>query len=165
MFAVMCCCLPAVIHGQTIGVNYGVIKGRVVDAVTGEPVGDYILSFSCVGYQSIPMHPADIKKAGEVTDIGTVKLKEGNEKLQEVVVKPLMQQTASEIVYNLDQDPDRERSSLYELIDRVPMIAVRPDGRITVGDQENGFLFVRNGKKDVLSHSIRRPARPISPLT
>jgi len=114
------------------------------------PPGDYIMISSSVGYKSSPMQRAAIDKAGEIVDLGIIKLEEDEVKLQEIVIKPLVSVSSSEIIYNLDQDPDRETSTLHQIIDKVPMIKRLPNGKIYVGDPESSFLVVRNGKEDAL---------------
>lgn len=114
------------------------------------PPSIYILSISFIGYETIPIIRAQIAQKGDIADLGKIKMKESPIEMNEVLVKPLVQISSSEIVYNLDQDPDRETSTLYDLIDRVPMVNLTPDGKIYIGDPENSFLIVRNGKKDVL---------------
>lgn len=122
----------------------GIFELKVTPAI-------YILSISSVGYQTIPMsRPAQIKKTDEVADLGIIKMKEEVTNIAEVIVKPLVSVTSSEIVYNLDQDPDRETSTLYDLIDRVPMVERLPNGKIYIGNPDVKFLIVRNGKKDIL---------------
>lgn len=113
--------------------------------------GTYILTVSAIGYQFI-MTPQTTISAADIAsnEMPVIKMKEKIENLEEVTVKPLVSVSSTEIIYNLDQDPERETSSIYDLIDRVPMIETTPDGRIYIGNPENSILLVRNDKKDIL---------------
>lgn len=121
------------------------------------PPASYLLNVSFVGYKNA-MTLAEIKKENETVEV-SIPLHEGSVQMQEVEVKPLVVQTSSEIIYNLDQDPDRETSTLYDLIDRVPMIGLTPDGKMYVENPNTTFLIVRNGKEDALfDNGIMRDA-------
>ena len=113
------------------------------------PPDNYSLMISSMGHKEL-MLMKTIREAGEVVDLGVIKLQEDAVHLQEVTVKPLVTASSSEIVYNLDQDPDRETSSLHQLIDKVPMIKRTPDNKLYVGEPGSSFIVVRNGKIDAL---------------
>lgn len=113
------------------------------------PLGKYSVTISCLGYKSV-MKFVDITATGNPADMGLVSLAEDEIQLKEVIVKPLVEITATEIVYNLDQDPDREHSSMHQILEKVPMIGRTPDNKIYVGDPQSSFLVVRNGKEDAL---------------
>lgn len=83
-------------------------------------------------------------------NIGTVKLEVKEEQLGMVTVKPLVEVSADQITYNLMADPDREKSSLHAILDKVPLIERNIKGDLYVGDEEKKFLVVRNGKVDAL---------------
>lgn len=134
--------------------NYVVVVKALATDAEGRfeikmPLGGYSFMISAVGYEST-MKIMTIEDSGGIADLGIIKLKSDDVKLKEVVVKPLVSMSSSEIVYNLDQDPDRETSNLYKILDKVPMLGKTPDGRIYVGDPQSSFLVVRNGKEDAL---------------
>lgn len=67
-----------------------------------------------------------------------------------VTVKPLVEVTADQITYNLMADPDREKSSLHAILDKVPLIERNIKGDLYIEDEGKKFLVVRNGKTDAL---------------
>lgn len=111
--------------------------------------GDYLMKASSVGYETGLLAPR-LTAPGEPIQRRIYKLEEKKVALEEVVVKPLVSVTSSEIVYNLDQDPDRERMNLYEILDKVPLIDYNASGNLRIGEEGSTFLVVRNGKKDAL---------------
>lgn len=131
------------------------LKALVTDAdgkfeVKLPPIkGMYIFAISSVGYKPI-MKGSPLKGGEQVVDLGEIKLEVDAIQLSTVTVKPLVVATSSEITYNLDQDPDRETSTMHQIIDKVPMIERLPNGDIYVGEPGSSFIFVRNGKIDAL---------------
>ena len=112
------------------------------------PQGTYDLQISSIGYSSQMLFNKDATKA--TLEVGKIKLSSKAEELPMVVVEPMVQITSSEITYNLAQDPDREKMNLHEILDKVPMVDITPDGKLYVNEPGSTFLVVRNGKKDVL---------------
>ncbi|MCM1032062.1 MAG: outer membrane beta-barrel protein, partial [Oscillibacter sp.] len=83
-------------------------------------------------------------------DLGVIELQVEPEMLGMVTVKPLVEVSADQITYNLMADPDREKSSLHAILDKVPLIERNIKGDLYVGDEGKKFLVVRNGKVDAL---------------
>lgn len=112
------------------------------------PPGKYVLHISSIGYASQMLFHMDATKA--TLEVGKIKLSSKAEELPMVVVEPMVQIISSEITYNLAQDPDRETMNLHEILDKVSMVDITPDGKLYVNEPGSTFLVVRNGKKDVL---------------
>lgn len=112
------------------------------------PIGNYVMQFSSIGYTGQMLFNMDATKA--TLDVGKIKLNSKAEELPMVVVEPMVKITSSEITYNLAQDPDREKMNLHEILDKVPMVDITPDGKLYVDNPQSSFLIVRNGKEDVL---------------
>lgn len=51
---------------------------------------------------------------------------------------------------HLMADPDREKSSLHAILDKVPLIERNIKGDLYIEDEGKKFLVVRNGKTDAL---------------
>lgn len=114
------------------------------------PAGTYGVMVSCVGYQYQLEYPVKLEDPKKPVEVETFSMVEKPVTLDEVLVKPLVNVTSSEIVYNLAQDPDRETMNLHEILDKVPMVDRTPDGKLYVENPNTSFLIVRNGKKDAL---------------
>lgn len=117
--------------------------------------GAYFIHVTAVGYEkkSRLIRPAEstVNEEGvRSIHLKEITLEEQPIELSEVVVKPLVEISADEIVYNLDLDPERETSTLHEILGKVPMIGHTPDNKLFVDNPHSSFLVVRNGKVDVL---------------
>ena len=114
------------------------------------PAGTYGVMVSCVGYQYQLEYPVVLEDPKKPVEVETFSMVEKPVTLDEVLVKPLVDVSSSEIVYNLSQDPDREIMNLHEILDKVPMVERTPDGRLYVDNPDTPFLIVRNGREDAL---------------
>jgi hypothetical protein len=85
-----------------------------------------------------------------VKDIGILKLEPQAIKLKEVVVRPLVELSTDEIIYNITSDPDREKSNMLQIFQKVPYINVMPNGKIIVGEPDKKVRVTRNGHIDAL---------------
>ena len=106
----------------------------------------HFINISSVGYKTF----RGIIGPSEPDQPAIFKLEEQEVALDEIVVKPLVSVTSSEIVYNLNQDPDRETMNMHEILDKVPMIDYNAAGNLQIGESGSTFLVVRNGKADAL---------------
>ena len=114
------------------------------------PAGIYGIMVSCVGYQYRLKYPITLEDPKKPVEVETFSMVEKPVTLDEVLVKPLVDVSSSEITYNLAQDPDREIMNLHEILDKVPMVERTPDGRLYVDNPDTPFLIVRNGREDAL---------------
>lgn len=112
--------------------------------------GNYLIHFSSIGYKSTSRSCDVTGGKNEPVSLGQIKMLATTQHLAEVIVKPLVDVSSSEIVYNLSQDPDREIMNLHEILDKVPMVERTPDGRLYVDNPDTPFLIVRNGREDAL---------------
>lgn len=112
--------------------------------------GNYLIHFSSIGYKSTSRSCDVTGGKNESVSLGQIKMLATTQHLAEVIVKPLVDVSSSEIVYNLSQDPDRETMNLHEILDKVPMVERTPDGRLYVDNPDTPFLIVRNGREDAL---------------
>lgn len=107
----------------------------------------YILKVMFLGYKE---HTMKIQTDTVELDLGDIILEEVSYKISEVVVKPPLQVTANKIIYNFENDPNRSRSNLYDMLGRMPMISVRPMGKIRVGTENDTYIVLRKGREDAL---------------
>ena len=112
--------------------------------------GNYLIHFSSIGYKPTSRSCSTLDGKNEPISLGQIKMLPTTQHLAEVIVKPLVDVSSSEIVYNLSQDPDRETMNLHEILDKVPMVERTPDGRLYVDNPDTPFLIVRNGREDAL---------------
>lgn len=129
-----------------------IIKGVVTDG-TGHfkltaSKGTYNLIIRNIGFRNfVKKLTPDME---DNIDLGVIELQVQPEVLGMVTVKPLVEVTADQITYNLMADPDREKSSLHAILDKVPLIERNIKGDLYIEDEGKKFLVVRNGKTDAL---------------
>lgn len=112
------------------------------------PKTEYMLKVSYVGYSGmdIPVTTDTLK----VLKLGEIILKSAKHQISELVVRPLVEVTSSEIIYNIASDPERAISSMSQIFKKVPMILVDEEGAISVGSTESKYVVTRNGRVDAL---------------
>lgn len=130
----------------------GIVKGAVsgvdgVFALQGEQGKAYNLKISFVGYKE---HTKRIQLDSVALDLGEIIMKKTSYKMREVVVKPELEVKADKIVYNFENDPDRARSSVFDMLGRMPMIEIDPMGKIIVGSRDKKYIVLRKGREDAL---------------
>ncbi|WP_294080030.1 outer membrane beta-barrel protein [Proteiniphilum sp. UBA5384] len=122
------------------------------------PFGSFFVNISAVGYEKrrqliTPAQSVVIDKELFGIDMKEIALNEQAVELAEIIIKPLVETSVDEIIYNLDQDPDREHATLHEILEKVPMVGRTPDNKLFVEMPGVKFLVVRNGKEDALFSS------------
>jgi hypothetical protein len=133
-------------------------SGLMVKGVTSDTAGKFVISYQesgsfvlvmqLLGYR--PIKKEIILLQAHEINLGKIRMQASPVNLQEVVIKPLIEQTATEIIYNITSDPDRDKSSLQDILKKVPFIQMRPDGSFFVDSPDKKFEVVRNGRKDAL---------------
>lgn len=114
----------------------------------------YLLEFTAVGFQP-GMQPVQV--AGDLTDMGTVVLKEGLA-LKEVAIvaqRPLVKVDADKIAYSVDSDPDAKTSNALEMLRKVPLLAVDGEDNVTLNGQTNFKVLVNGKTSSMMSKNFR----------
>lgn len=98
--------------------------------------------------------------ANPVFDMGTIVLTNAAEQLEEVVVtaqRPLISKEIDRIGYDVQADNEAKTSQLDQILRKVPLVSVDPDGTIKVKGATN-FKIYRNGRPN---NSFSRNAKDI----
>ena len=111
------------------------------------PKGKYIFSFRSVGYKN---KTENLELDSLRVDLGTIILHENAKELGEVVVRPLVEYNAREIVYNITSDPDREKSKMLDIVSKVPFLSIVNNKIVAEDNPEKTIVILLNGKKDPL---------------
>ena len=140
----------------TVAVSLSSSPSKVFKAIASDdygrftlmlPKGKYIFKFRSVGSKE-GIRSVELDSLG--VDLGTIVLQENITELREVVVRPLVEKNAREIIYNITSDPDREKSSMLNIFAKVPLLSVI-NGRITAeNDPTKTIVILRNGRIDPL---------------
>ena len=110
--------------------------------------GNYRLTVSMLGKVTLVR---DFTADGR-TDLGTLRLAEDVELLDEVAVtakKPLVRVEMGKIAYSVEDDPQAASSTASEMLRKVPMLSVDGDGNVSMGGSSNVKIYV-NGKPNTM---------------
>jgi len=147
----------SVLPYATVALSKGSDTKIVKGAITGldgkfslifDGSGSYVFSVRHLGYKNF-RRTIELSEP-QLLDLGRIALPKSSIMLDELTVKPLVEQSATEIIYNLDQDPDRQTSSLSQILDKVPLVQKRPDGSFYIDSPDKSYVIVRNGRSDAL---------------
>jgi hypothetical protein len=95
------------------------------------PKGEMTLKISAIGYEMFSM-PVTVK--GDV-NVGTLKLKAGTTRLDEVVItekRPLFAVEGEKTMYNTAEDPSIQTGTLSDALQNAPGVSVDVEGNITL---------------------------------
>ncbi|MCX6220799.1 MAG: TonB-dependent receptor [Bacteroidia bacterium] len=136
----------------TVQNNKGIIK-RLASDVNGkfdftvDSIGKYVIVIQSIGFQSsrnnISIDAKTIK-----TELGTIKLLTGSEKIGEVEVvaqKPLVRTEVDKIIYSIEADPEAKTTNALEMLRKIPLVTVDGEDNIQVKGASN-FKILLNGK-------------------
>lgn len=101
-----------------------------------------------------------ISKEKPTIDLGTIVLTEQSNLLQEVVVtaqRPLVSKEIDRIGYDVQADEESKTSQLDEILKKVPLVSVDPDGTIKIKGSTD-FKVYKNGRPN---NSFSRNAKDI----
>ncbi len=139
----------------TIGVQnqtQGVIKRLASDAngkfdFTLNAPGKYNVIIQSIGYVILKKE-FTLNNDKTKTDLGTLKMSEGVEKIDEVAIvakKPLVRTEVDKLVYSTEVDPEAKTSNALEMLRKVPLVTVDGEDNIQVKGSSN-FKILINGK-------------------
>jgi hypothetical protein len=107
---------------------------------------DICLKFTYMGMKKVSVN---VKADSSYVEIGKVQMEKAPNELQEIVVRPLIEEYDDQIIYNITADPLQKSSSMLDIFSRTPQIITGFMGNINFGDGKK-FIVLRNGKKDAL---------------
>ncbi len=110
--------------------------------------GKYRFLLTSVGRAPL-MRDFAVSQSHPVADLGRMTVSSGAE-LGEVVVtaqKPLISREIDRIAYDVKDDPESKTSQLDEILKKVPLVSVEPDGTIKVKGSSS-FVIYKNGRKN-----------------
>lgn len=108
------------------------------------PFGYYRIGFSSVGFAPLKMDSIHLRAERYDFSLNDITLKPASDKLQEVVVyaeKPLIQSKDGNLTYNAGESPLSAGSNASDLMKNVPLVAVDPNGKLTVRGKEPRILI------------------------
>lgn len=138
----------------TIADTSGTVAGTYVTEENGRftlsvPDGKYSFKVSCTGYETVSKQ---IEVSGENVNLGKISLKVGEEiDAATVSANPLLMRKGSRVIYDVSQDPDKDKIPMMEMMSRIPdLVRSHSNGKLSyqnnaistilVDDNENGLV-------------------------
>ncbi|MCM1066174.1 MAG: TonB-dependent receptor [Muribaculaceae bacterium] len=121
--------------------------GLISDTVAR--AGDYRIVVSSMSSSSITRH-FSLSESHPVADLGRLILRPAATSLQGITVtaaKPLVTREIDRFAYDVKADPEAPTSYVSDVLRKVPLISVDPDGTVRLNG-ETGFAIYRNGRKN-----------------
>lgn len=121
------------------------------------PFGTYNLKISFIGYESRIIQNIIINKDNVNYSLGTVKLKQGTNILEEVVVtssKSPIEFNGDTITFNVSENLMAQGSTASDLLKSVPMVSVDIDGKPTIAGKVNTRVFIDGKASDYTASTI-----------
>ena len=142
---VTCSVSPESNPQQVITRFAGDAEGRVNGEL--KTPGTYLMTISFVGKQPATKR-FTVGEANPEVDLGKIRMGASDQALSEVEVvanKPLIRADADKIIYDTEQDPEAQSSTVLDMLRKVPMVTVDGQDNIQLKGSSN-FKFFLNGK-------------------
>lgn len=120
-------------------------------------VGEYIVSYSFIGYEKVDAPAVSVTAKRLKIDLGILLLSESNQNLAEVEVtgrKSTYVNSIDRKTFNVGEDLMSQTGSLSDLLVNVPSVQVDIDGNISLRGSENVTILV-NGKPSAMMNLNR----------
>ncbi|MCH5232809.1 MAG: outer membrane beta-barrel protein [Muribaculaceae bacterium] len=109
--------------------------------------GSYTLSLIATGKTSVKK-TFEVTEEKPVADLGIIRMEDLSQELAEVTVtadRPLLSMEVDRFAYNVQADNDSQTSMTDEILRKVPLVTVEPDGTIKINGNSN-FKIYKNGR-------------------
>ncbi len=117
------------------------------------PEGEFKISISFIGYQTIDQGPFKVTGKGESYNLGPIALASSSTELDEVVVegqRELIEDKVDRIVYNAEQDLTTAGGDASDVLRRVPLLSVDLDGNVSLRGSSNITVLI-DGKPSTIT--------------
>lgn len=121
------------------------------------PFGSYRIKISFIGFATRTIENIIINKQNVIQNLGIIKLKQGNNTLDEVVItsaKSPIEFNGDTITFNVNQNLMAAGSTASDLLKSVPMVSVDIDGKPTIAGKVNTRVFIDGKASDYTASSI-----------
>ena len=121
------------------------------------PFGTYKIKISFIGFESRVIENIVIDKDNAIHNLGTIKLKQATNTLDEVVVtgtKSPIEFNGDTITFNVSQNLMAEGSTASDLLKSVPMVSVDIDGKPSIAGKVNTRVFIDGKASDYTAATI-----------
>ena len=118
------------------------------------PKGEMTLKISAIGYESFTM-PVTVN--GD-QNLGTLKLKEGTTRLDEVVItekRPLFAVEGEKTMYNVAEDPSIQTGTLSDALQNAPGVSVDVEGNITLRGTSSVEVWINDKPSHMSEENLK----------
>jgi outer membrane receptor protein involved in Fe transport len=135
------------------------VDGTVCDergrfSLKGLAAGSYRVQVSFVGYTS---RTQNVTITDGATDLGTLTLESSAQKLGEVTVtgeRDVIETKPDRIVYNADKDITNSGGTAADVLRKVPLVNVDPDGNVELRGTSNVRVLINNKPSGIVASSV-----------
>ncbi len=134
-------------------VNGTITEGDGKWVIRNVPEGEFKISISFIGYESINEGPFKVTGKGESHNLGSVALTSSTTELEQVVVegeRELIEDKVDRIVYNAEQDLTTAGGDASDVLRRVPLLSVDLDGNVSLRGSSNITVLI-DGKPSTIT--------------
>lgn len=127
-------------------------KGAFV--LQGAPKGEMNLKISAIGYELFEM---PVTVTGNI-NVGTLKLKAGTLKLDEVVIaekRPLFAVEGEKTMYNTAEDPSIQTGTLSDALQNAPGVSVDVEGNITLRGTSSVEVWINDKPSHMTAENLK----------
>jgi ferric enterobactin receptor len=117
--------------------------------------GKYFLLYTCAGYH--PFRSNEIIVSGQLPLLEPVYLRRDSGQLAAVTVlgrRPVIERSADGFIYNAENDIAIAAGSAVDVLRKIPMLSITPDGAPSVRGSTNVRVFIDNKPSTVFANSI-----------
>ncbi|GAA4402733.1 outer membrane beta-barrel family protein [Nibrella viscosa] len=147
----------------------------LLDPVTGKPIGgtnsdengrftinqvtygQYRVMISFVGYDSRMIDNVSVSVEKPDVSLGSLAVQANTQTLTEVVVtgqKALIEDKEDRLVYNAEKDLSNTGGTAIDVMKKVPMLTVDPDGTITLKGSTSIKVLINNKPSSIMARSV-----------
>ncbi|MFD1142380.1 TonB-dependent receptor domain-containing protein [Larkinella insperata] len=125
--------------------------------ISGVDEGTYRIVISFIGFENKTINNVNVGPEGGEVALGIVQMQTDSRTLNEVVVtaeKPLVEDKDDRIVYNADKDATNAGGSAIDVLKKVPLLTVDPDGTVTLKGSSSIKVLINNKPSSIMARSI-----------
>ncbi|GAB3323028.1 outer membrane beta-barrel family protein [Larkinella ripae] len=125
--------------------------------ISGVDEGTYRIVVSFIGYENKTINNVNVGADGKEVLLGVVQMQTDSRTLNEVVVtaeKPLVEDKDDRLVYNADKDLTNTGGTAVDVLKKVPLLTVDPDGTVTLKGSTSIKVLINNKPSSIMARSI-----------
>ncbi|GAB3931755.1 TonB-dependent receptor domain-containing protein [Larkinella terrae] len=125
--------------------------------ISGVDAGTYRVVISFIGYENKTINNVNVGTEGTEVALGVVQMQTDSRTLNEVVVtaeKPLVEDKDDRMVYNADKDATNSGGTAIDVLKKVPLLTVDPDGTVSLKGSSSIKVLINNKPSSIMARSI-----------